>query len=59
MCTWEANNNITADGGIRHVAPDVVDDAGVSRSRVATLHSTQDVVVTGLEGDVEEFTQLG
>ena len=41
------------------MAPDVVDDAGVSRSRVATLHSTQDVVVTGLEGDVEEFTQLG
>lgn len=57
--TWEPHNGITADGCIWHVPPDVINDAPVPLVCIAALHFPQDVIVTTLERNVEEFTQLG
>lgn len=59
MPTWETNDGIAADGSIGHVASDVVHDCGVAFSCVAALHEPEDVVITALEWDVEEFAELG
>jgi hypothetical protein len=56
--TWEAHNRISTDACIRHVSPDAVDDGAVSRCCVAACHLPQDIIVTRLERDVEELTQL-
>mmetsp|Transcript_37621 Transcript_37621/g.95012 ORF Transcript_37621/g.95012 Transcript_37621/m.95012 type:complete len:365 (-) Transcript_37621:599-1693(-) len=56
---WEPHDHVARDGGVGHVAADVVDDGAVALVRVAALHLAQDVVVAALEGDVEELAQLG
>jgi hypothetical protein len=57
--TWEPDDGVAAYGGVRHVAPDVVNDVAVSRMRVTAPHGSQHFVVAALEGDVEELAHLG
>ena len=57
--TWEAHNRVTADGGVGHVAPHVINDGHIACSGVATTHGTQHIIVTRLEGNVEKLAQLG
>ena len=47
--TWEPDYGVRADGGVRHVAPDVVHDVAVSLMSVpppAAAHSTRSEELT-------------
>ena len=47
--TREANDGISADRGVWHVTPDVVDDVTIPLMCITTLHTPQYVIVSTLE----------
>eukprot|EP00963_Diacronema_lutheri_P000934 scaffold60_cov325-Pavlova_lutheri.AAC.22 len=55
----ESDDDVGAEGGVRHVLAYVLDDAQVPFPGVSPFHGLENVVVPGLERDVEVLAHLG